>query len=88
MKVYADFDRANLRLTFAEVKALVPQAKARDVGAVRSHGDQWFAEVNRPCYGGHFWINCTASTAWHAKQQLWAAWLKKNGDGKKAEKKA
>lgn len=77
MKVYATFDRANLRETFAEVKALVPNAKARDVGACNAGRGFWTAEINRPCYGGQFHWDGKAENAWHAKQQLWAAWLKK-----------
>lgn len=77
MTIYADFDRAMLRETFAEVKAIVPEAKARDVGACKAGFGQWTAEINRPCYGGHFHWSGSAENAWHAKQQLWAAWLKK-----------
>lgn len=79
MKVFADFDRAMLRNTFAEVKALRPEAKANDVGACRTFRNTWTAEINRPCYGGHFHWSGLAENAWHAKQQLWAAWLRKFG---------
>lgn len=79
--VFAAFDRAMLRETFSEVKALIPQAAARDVGVCRTSGDDWTGELNRPCYGGHFHWCGRAANAWHAKQQTWAAWLKKNGRG-------
>ncbi len=77
--VFSAFDRAMLRETFAEVKEIVPEAKANDVGACRTFGNEWTAELNRPCYGGHFYWHGRAENAWHAKQQCWASWLKKNG---------
>ncbi len=77
--VFSAFNRAMLRTTFLEVKSVVPKAKQRDAGACRTSRDHWTAELNRPCYGGHFYWDGQAEDAWHAKQQLWAAWLKKNG---------
>lgn len=75
MTIFANFDRAMLRTTFAEVLAVVPQAKARDVGACQTWKNMWTAEINRPCYGGHFHWSGNAENAWHAKQQLWESWL-------------
>lgn len=78
MNVFKIFNRSMLRETFAEVKVVAPETKARDVGVCRT-GSQWTGELNRPCYGGHFHWYGSADDAWHAKQQTWAAWLKKNG---------
>ncbi len=76
MSIYSAFNRDMLRVTFEEVRATVPQAKARDIGVCKT-GNQWTGELNRACYGGHFHWHGAAEDAWHAKQQTWEAWLER-----------
>jgi hypothetical protein len=64
-------------MTFAEVKTVIPQARANDAGAV-SGCTGWFVELpDRPYYGGKFTWSGRAWNAYEAKQKMWSELLKK-----------
>jgi hypothetical protein len=75
------FDRALLRVTFREVRAVCPQARARDAAVVRGPLGQWFFQLpERAHYGkGSFSVNVRACDAYHAKALGWQEWLRERG---------
>ena len=75
-KQNSDFCRRLLSWTLADVKREIPEARARDAGAVKNYTNSWTFELpDRPHYlGGYTWQG-RADTAWHAKAKGWASFM-------------
>lgn len=76
-RINHDFCRRLLSYIFAEIKAILPDARARDASAMRLPTGRWLFELNDPLYGGHFQWTGRADNGWHAKAQGWKKLLNK-----------
>ena len=72
------FCRKFLTVTFREVQAFEPRARARDAAVIKlvSFRNTYFFELpDRPWYRGHFSWTGRADNAFHAKALGWSDWL-------------